>query len=66
MAFIIASFFIAYFFSGITNDVLRIVPLVVSNIEQALGGNKQNELEKKHLKKKQTPLSILLTKLKHR
>jgi signal transduction histidine kinase/DNA-binding NarL/FixJ family response regulator len=47
IVFIIVAFLVAYFFSGITIDILKIVPSVVNNIEKALEGSKRMELEQK-------------------
>jgi signal transduction histidine kinase/DNA-binding NarL/FixJ family response regulator len=47
IVFIIVTFLVAYFFSGITIDIFRIVPAVVKNIEQATEESKQMELEQK-------------------
>lgn len=48
--FIIITFMTAYYFSGITVDMFKIVPKVVSNIEKAVKENEKTkvELEKKH------------------
>lgn len=45
--FIIVSFLVAYFFSGIALDILKIVPSIVTNIEQASEQTKLMELEQK-------------------
>ena len=44
---IIVSFLVAYFYSGITNDIFKIVPSVVDNIEQASEESNRMELEQK-------------------
>jgi signal transduction histidine kinase/DNA-binding NarL/FixJ family response regulator len=45
MVFILISFLTAIFFSGITIDILKIIPTVVKNIEGALQNTKELELE---------------------
>jgi signal transduction histidine kinase/DNA-binding NarL/FixJ family response regulator len=47
IVFIIVSFLVAFFFSGITIDILNIIPSVVRNIEQATEESKIMELEQK-------------------
>lgn len=47
LVFIIVSFLVAYFYSGITIDILKIVPTVVDNIEQASEESTRMELEQK-------------------
>jgi len=47
MVFLIVSFLVAYYFSGITLDILKIVPSVITNIEQASEQTKRMELEQK-------------------
>ncbi|HEX5171926.1 MAG TPA: ATP-binding protein [Cyclobacteriaceae bacterium] len=45
--FLVVGFLTAYFFSGITVDIFKIVPTVVGNIENALESSKKMELEQK-------------------
>lgn len=52
MVFICVSFLTAIFFSGITIDILKIIPTVVKNIEGALQNTKELELESKAYKEK--------------
>jgi signal transduction histidine kinase/DNA-binding response OmpR family regulator len=47
MVFIIVSFLVAYFYSGITNDIFKIVPAVVNNIEQVSEESTRMELAQK-------------------
>ncbi|MBT1696397.1 response regulator [Fulvivirgaceae bacterium PWU4] len=47
MVFIIVSFLVAYFYSGITNDIFKIVPAVVHNIEQVSEESTRMELAQK-------------------
>ncbi len=44
--FITVCFLMAYFFSGITHDILKIVPIVVNNIEAATEESKTIEIER--------------------
>lgn len=70
LVFIIVAFVVAYFFSGITIDILKIVPSVAKNIEEALEGNKMAEAEQRANQEKtntfinlahetKTPLTLL-------
>lgn len=43
--FIVTSFVCAYFFSGITIDILKIIPPVVNNIEKAIESNFKTQME---------------------
>src|SRR5690606_16459476 len=43
--FIVTSFFCAFYFSGITIDILKILPPVVDNIETAIQDNVKIEME---------------------
>jgi signal transduction histidine kinase/DNA-binding NarL/FixJ family response regulator len=52
VVFICVSFLTAIFFSGITIDILKIIPTVVKNIEQALQNTKKMELEQKAYEEK--------------
>lgn len=52
LIFLIVAFLTAYFFSGITVDIFKIVPSVVSNIENALESSKKMELEQKAYEEK--------------
>ena len=52
MVFIFVAFLTAIFFSGITIDILKIIPTVVKNIEGALQNTKELELESKAYKEK--------------
>lgn len=47
IVFILVSFLVAYFYSGITIDIFKIVPSVVDNIEQASEESTRMELEQK-------------------
>lgn len=47
LIFLVVAFLTAYFFSGITVDIFKIVPSVVNNIENALESSKKMELEQK-------------------
>jgi signal transduction histidine kinase/DNA-binding NarL/FixJ family response regulator len=50
--FLMVAFLNAYFFSGITVDIFKIVPSVVKNIENALESSKKMELEQKAYEEK--------------
>jgi signal transduction histidine kinase/DNA-binding NarL/FixJ family response regulator len=52
LVFLIVAFLTAYFFSGITVDIFKIVPKVVGNIESALESSKRMELEQKAYEEK--------------
>jgi signal transduction histidine kinase/DNA-binding NarL/FixJ family response regulator len=59
IVFILVAFLVAYFFSGITIDILKIIPSVVNNIEKALEGSKRMELEQKaHEEKTNTFINL--------
>jgi len=45
IVFIIIAFAAAYFFSGITLDILKVVPSVIDNIEQAIEANRLKDIE---------------------
>lgn len=47
IVFIVVSFLVAYFYSGITIDIFKIVPSVVDNIEKASEESTRMELEQK-------------------
>lgn len=47
LVFIVVSFLVAYFYSGIAYDIFKIVPSVVDNIEQASEESTRMELEQK-------------------
>jgi signal transduction histidine kinase/DNA-binding NarL/FixJ family response regulator len=52
MVFIFVSFLTAIFFSGITIDILKVIPTVVTNIEQAIQNTKKMELEQQAFEEK--------------
>lgn len=52
LIFLVVAFLTAYFFSGITVDIFKIVPSVVKNIENALESSKKMELEQKAYEEK--------------
>lgn len=52
LIFLMVAFLTAYFFSGITVDIFKIVPSVVKNIENALESSKKMELEQKAYEEK--------------
>lgn len=52
LIFLVVAFLTAYYFSGITVDIFRIVPSVVKNIENALESSKKMELEQKAYEEK--------------
>jgi len=51
MIFIIVAFLTAYFFSGLSHDILNIVPSVVHNIEAAIQSSSRIELEREREKR---------------
>jgi hypothetical protein len=51
IVFIIISFMGAYFFGGITIDIIKIIPIVISNIESAIEGSKKLDIELEHKQK---------------
>lgn len=70
IVFTIVAFMVAYFFSGITIDILKVVPIVADNIEKVLEGNKRMEAEQRANQEKtntfinlahetKTPLTLL-------
>lgn len=50
LVFIIISFMGAYFFSGVTLDLIKIIPAVIRNIEGAIESSKQMDTELEHKK----------------
>ncbi len=61
MVYIIIAFMAAYFFSGLTIDIFRIIPSVISNIEMAMEDRQriQIELEQKQREITKSALRIL-------
>ncbi len=50
LIFILIAFFTAYFFTGITFDMIRIIPDITQNIAHAIEGINQQELEREREK----------------
>jgi signal transduction histidine kinase/DNA-binding response OmpR family regulator len=46
LIFIVVTFLLTYFFSGITHDILKVIPAVVSNIEVVTEESKTIEIER--------------------
>lgn len=62
IVFIIISFMGAYFFSGITIDIFKIIPSVLKNIEVAIEDSKRMDVELEHKQKEITKSAMRIVR----
>lgn len=60
--FIIVAFMASYYFSGITYDILKVVPGVLVNIEKAIENDKSKDLKLEHKEKEITKSAMRIVR----
>jgi len=60
--FIIVAFMASYYFSGITYDILKVVPGVLVNIEKAIENDKNKDLKLEHKEKEITKSAMRIVR----
>lgn len=62
MVNIIVAFMAAYYFSGITLDIFRIIPSVIANIEVAIEDSRKKDIELEHQQKEVTKSAMRIVR----